>query len=74
VPPAFKHTTQIERVAALEVIVSNIEKSHQSMEEKLDRLLVLRNQGVGAFWLASALLGTGIIGFCLEIIAWLKPS
>lgn len=61
---------EIERLARLEVIVERIEKEQleaslerRSQTAKLDELLALRHKGVGAFWLASALLGTGIVGF-----------
>lgn len=62
--------TLAERVVRLEVEVTQLTKmleEHQAttkeMNEKLDSLLTLRHKGVGAFWLASAVLGTGIIGF-----------
>lgn len=59
-----KHNiTQAERIAALEVRVSDIQTQQEEINNKLDKLLCLRNKGAGAFWLASALLGTGIIGF-----------
>lgn len=61
---------EIERLARLEVIVERMEKEQleaslerRSQTAKLDELLALRHKGVGAFWLASALLGTGIVGF-----------
>lgn len=60
---AQHNITQAERIAALEVRVSEIQKQQQEINNKLDELLCLRNKGVGAFWLTSALLGTGIIGF-----------
>lgn len=60
---AQHHITQAERIAALEVRVSDIQKQQQEINNKLDELLGLRHKGVGAFWLASALLGTGIVGF-----------
>lgn len=56
-------TTQIERLAKLEERVSVLEDKVDSMNDKLDELLALRYKGVGAFWLASSLIGTGIIGF-----------
>lgn len=38
----------------------------------LKDLLALRHKGVGAFWLASALTGTGIIGGVSLIWDWLS--
>jgi hypothetical protein len=37
------------------------------MNGKLDDLLALKNKGAGAFWLASALMGTGIVSFVLTL-------
>lgn len=59
-----QHTiTQAERIAALEVRVFDMQTQQQEINRKLDELLNLRHKGVGAFWLASGLLGTGIVGF-----------
>lgn len=57
------HITQAERITALEVRVSDMQTQQQEMNNKLDDLLAMRHKGMGAFWLASALIGTGIIGF-----------
>ena len=75
--------TSPERITALEVKVLNLEKMmqshiddttkrHDSITGKLDDLLGLRNKGVGAFWLASALAGTGIVSLFFSIIDWFK--
>ena len=63
-----------ERVVRLETEVNQLTKmleEHQNMtkemNEKLDSLLTLRHKGVGAFCLASALMGTCIVGF----LTWL---
>ena len=45
---------------------------HEIMDKKLDSLLTLKSKGAGAFWLASAILGTGIIGFLSHIGDWLR--
>lgn len=62
--------TQAERIAALEVRVSDVQKKQQEINDKLDELLAMRNKGIGAFWLASTLLGTGIVGFVVQFIDW----
>lgn len=67
-----KTLTQIERLAVLEVKVEQMISDQQAINKKLDELLVLRNKGLGAFWLASALFGTGIIGSLVSFIIWLK--
>jgi hypothetical protein len=60
--------TQAERITAVETRLTALEKKAESMDSKLDELLALRYKGAGAFWLASALLGTGIVGFIQWII------
>lgn len=42
------------------------------VNEKLDDLLALRNKGAGIFWVASGLLGTGIVTAFWQFINWLK--
>jgi len=64
--------TQLERLTSLEVQVAQLRSEQQEVIKKLDDLLAMRNKGVGAFWLASTILGTGIVGFALQLIAWWK--
>ena len=75
--------SEVERITALEVQLADLqatmtlhmaetEKRQENMDGKLDDLLGLRNKGVGAFWLASALAGTGIIGAILSFFDWWK--
>lgn len=64
--------TQAERIIALEVRVSEMQKQQQQINDKLDELLALRNKGIGAFWLSSGLLGTGIVGFIVQLIEWIR--
>jgi hypothetical protein len=64
--------TQAERIAALEVRVSDMQRSQQEINNKLDELLALRNKGIGAFWLSSGLLGTGIVGFIVQLVEWIR--
>ena len=68
------NVTQAERIAALEVRVSDMQKTQQETNEKLDELLAMRNKGIGAFWLASTLLGTGIVGFIVQFIDWWRHA
>lgn len=46
-----------ERITALEVQVSDLRETVQSLEGKIDSLLELKYKGMGAFWLASAIIG-----------------
>lgn len=64
--------TQGERIRALEVQVNQLSSDVQSMNQKIDELLALRNKGAGAFWLASFLFGTTILGVASVVISWFK--
>lgn len=63
--------TDGERVAALEVEVSALKGEIQEISVKMDSLLELKNKGMGAFWFASAIIGSGIGGFILTLTGWL---
>lgn len=70
-----------ERVARLETevkqILSNQTESREAVSnvnDKLDELLALKNKGMGAFWLASALAGTGIVSFFWWFIDTIKEG
>jgi hypothetical protein len=64
--------TQAERIASVEVRIKSLEEKVNEMDRKLDELLALRYKGAGAFWLASALVGTGIMGAIYKILEWVK--
>lgn len=61
-----------ERIAVLELKVQQVTETNQTIMSKLDELLDLKSKGMGAFWLASALLGTGVVGALAAILDWLK--
>ena len=61
-----------ERIAALEVQVQHLTDTVVKLTTKIDELIVFRARGVGAFWLASALLGTGIVGSVVTLVEWIK--
>ena len=68
-----------ERLKALEVEVQNLAKDFAKIEgelsqvnTKLDNLLEFKNKGMGAFWLVSALVGSGLIGIVTSLIDWIK--
>ena len=61
-----------ERIAALETLVTVMIAEQREMRGKIEDLLAMRNKGIGAFWLASTLIGTSIVGAVLTIIDWLK--
>lgn len=62
------------RLAVLEHRVDNLDRKLGSIDGKLDELLQLRSKGVGAFWLASALLGTSILGTIITMVNWFRGS
>ncbi len=71
--------TNVERLARLEVEMKQVMESQDKFEiickdisSKLDSLLTLRDEGVGAFWLASLLMGTGIVSFFYVLIDYFR--
>ena len=72
-------TTELERLARLEVLVEGLTRDQEQAardrhetNKKLDELLAPRHKGVGAFWLASSLVGTSIVGTVIMLIDWLR--
>jgi len=61
------------RLAVLEHRANNTDMKLTAIDNKLDQLLQLRSKGAGAFWLASALFGTGILGMLVTFVHWMKP-
>lgn len=61
-----------ERLALLEYKDELKERTLEAMDQKLDELLALRQKSMGAFWVASSILGTGIIGAIALVVQWLK--
>ncbi len=60
---------EAERVKAVEVKQDDMAVTVASMDAKLDELLTLKNKGLGAFWLASILIGaafTAIVAFVTD--------
>jgi hypothetical protein len=62
---------QIERMARVEEQVNELRVKVDVLESKIDQLLVLKYKGAGAFWLASALVGTGIIGAIVQFLHYI---
>jgi hypothetical protein len=61
-----------ERIAVLELQVKLLQLTVESTNTKLDELLTLRSKGVGAFWIASSLFGTGLIGAITLVAQWMR--
>ncbi len=64
--------TDGERIASLETLVTVMIAEQREMRSKIEDLLAIRNKGIGAFWLASTLIGTSIVGAVMTIIDWVK--
>lgn len=65
---------QNERLAVLETEVRQLTKLVNEMDAKIDQLVELRARGVGAFWVASAIFGTGIVGSAISLWHWIKGT
>ena len=56
----------------LEFQVRLMQITVEETNKKLDELLALRSKGMGAFWLASTLLGTGLVGLIAMVSDWFR--
>lgn len=57
---------EAERVRTIEVKMDDFKDTQTEMNGKLNELLSLKNKGMGAFWLASILIGaafTAVVTF-----------
>lgn len=68
------HVVHGERIRALEVQIHQVSQDLEKIDNKLDELLALRSKGAGAFWLATTLLGAGVLGFFTTIYEWAKGA
>ena len=53
-------------VEGIKLALADMKVVHQGMDQKLDSLLALKHKGAGAFWAASVIFGTSIIG----LLSW----
>jgi hypothetical protein len=65
--PQSNNFLQIERLTRVEEQVNSLKADVKEMNDKLDDLLILRWKGMGAFWLAATILGTGIVGILVKV-------
>ncbi len=68
----MSNRTQAERIAALEIQVNLLTSEITEVNRKLDDLLAIKNRGIGAFWLASTLVGASLFGFVNVLMDWVK--
>ena len=62
----------VDRVATLEAQVEHLSKTNDEILKHTKELIGLRDKGIGAFWLASSLVGAGIVGFVSLVAGWFK--
>ncbi len=66
--PHHNISTPLERIAVLE----NQMEELKEIREKLDELIQLKHQGMGAITLVSILVGSGVLGLITTVFALLK--
>jgi len=59
---------QQSRIAALEANYQTLNKDLEEIIDRLDDLLHLKSKGMGALWLVSLILGSGVIGAVAFIV------
>lgn len=64
--------TEGERIAVLETEVRVLKEGQTEIIDKLNDLLSLKQKGLGAFWLASALVGMILMMMGNVIAGWFK--
>lgn len=69
---SYRDLSVVERLVVLETKFETMENSLKKIEVQLEDLLTLREKGMGAFWVASSLLGTGIVGVVIMFINWVR--
>jgi hypothetical protein len=64
------HRTQAERTTALEVTVAALVEKQEETNKKLDQLLELKANGMGAVWLVSILVSSGVLALLGRFFGW----
>jgi hypothetical protein len=62
------------KIATLETKIAHMESQLSDINSKLDELLDFKSKGQGAFWLGSAVFGTGLIAVLMPLINWFKGA
>lgn len=68
-PATSREVSHAERIAVLEKEVDVLQEKLDLISNKLTTLVEFHQRGVGAFWLASTILGTGIVA---AVVAFFK--
>jgi len=70
--PSVRLALLEERMEQLMQKLETKEADFLRIEGKLNELLTLKNQGMGAIWLASLLLGSGLIAGITTFVTWIR--
>lgn len=60
------------RLALLEANVTSLVTLMEERDKKLDELLALKQEGMGAIWLASLIFGSSLLAAVVTLISWIK--
>jgi hypothetical protein len=60
------------KIAALETKVAHMEALLTDINGKMDELLDFKSKGQGAFWLGSAVFGTGLLAVLMPLVNWFR--
>ena len=71
-PASSREVSHAERIAVLEKDVEVLEEKLDIINSKLTTLVEFHQRGVGAFWLASTIFGTGIIAAVISFFKVFK--
>lgn len=64
----------VERITVLETEWDATKKDLEEIKGKLDELLHLKSRGMGALWLVSLLISSGMVGLVISISSFFhKP-
>ncbi len=63
--------TETERLAVVETELAGMKAMLTEVRDSQRDMVALRNKGIGAFWVASTLLGTSIVGTLTFAWEWI---
>lgn len=68
----FTQYTQAERLAQLEIKMTDVKVDVENIDSKLDHIIALRNRGEGVFWFLTAVGGSGVVAWIITLLDWIK--
>ena len=63
-----------ERIAILETKFETLQGDLTHIKQQLDELLHLKSKGMGALWLVSLIIGSGMLGLILTLVNFFSKS